>query len=267
MPFKTKCPGCAKILDVPDSVVGKRVKCPACGQMWQVPAPTAAPPAAAAQPTAFGAKCPGCGKAIQVPDSARGKRVKCPACAHVWQIPRPVVDAEPVPGTPGTAPPPASTQAVKKNEWFDDMMGDEYPIAAGQNISGATPFAGATPAASAEPPRRPCPRCGEMIPIGAAKCRFCDAIFDEKLRRKKKKKGGGFFAANDNEMTPLDWLLCIFCGNIGCIVAIVYLSLGKPKARKMLIASICIQVIEFILSMIFWTIVGVTMHGNRPGFH
>ena len=67
MPFKTKCPGCAKILDVPDSVVGKRVKCPACGQMWQVPAPTAAPPAAAAQPTAFGAKCPGCGKAIQVP--------------------------------------------------------------------------------------------------------------------------------------------------------------------------------------------------------
>ena len=100
MPFKTKCPGCAKILDVPDSVAGKRVKCPACAHMWQVPAPTAANQAAMspAKPVALGTKCPGCGKAIQVPDSMAGKRVKCPACADVWQVPRQVVDAEAVPG-------------------------------------------------------------------------------------------------------------------------------------------------------------------------
>jgi len=93
MPFKTKCPGCGKILDVPDSVVGKRVKCPACAHLWQVPAPTAAaqPAASPAKAAVLGAKCPGCGKGIQVPDSMAGKRVKCPACAHVWQVPRPVV--------------------------------------------------------------------------------------------------------------------------------------------------------------------------------
>jgi predicted RNA-binding Zn-ribbon protein involved in translation (DUF1610 family)/phage FluMu protein Com len=262
MPFKTKCPGCAKILDVPDSVAGKRVKCPACGQMWQVPAPTAAPPAAAAQPAALGAKCPGCGKAIQVPDSARGKRVKCPACAHVWQIPRPVVDAEPVPGTPGPAPPPASTQAVKKNEWFDDMMGDEYPIAKGQNISGATPFAGATPAAAAEPPRRPCPRCGEMIAIGAAKCRFCDAIFDEKLRKVKKKRRSSSSSSDDDDPSVLEWVICVLCSGIGCIVGIIYLIQGKPKGLKMLGVSLLFIIIWNIISFIIQSSV-VPHHGFR----
>jgi hypothetical protein len=228
--------------------------------MWQVPAPSAAPPAApAAKAAAPARKCPGCGKAIQIPDSMVGKRVKCPACAHVWQVPRQVVDAEAVPGTPGGAMTPAS--AAKKNEWFDDMMSDDYPIAAGPKLASGTPFGG-SPAGAAEPPRRPCPRCGEMIAIGAAKCRFCDAIFDEKLRKKKKKKsGGGSFAADDDNMTPLDWLLCIFCGNIACIVAIVYLSLGKPKAGKMLIVAICMQVLWGIL----WGILNAVLMSQQHG--
>jgi predicted Zn finger-like uncharacterized protein len=248
MPFKTKCPGCAKILDVPDSVVGKRVKCPACAHLWQVPAPSAAPPAAApARAVGIGAKCPGCGKAIQVPDSAVGKRVKCPACAHVWQVPRPVVDAEAVPGTPGGAMVPAPT-AAKKSEWFDDMMGDDYPIAAGQSfVSG--PAAAAT--SPAEPPRRPCPRCGEMIAIGAAKCRFCDAIFDEKLRKSKKKKSRSSSSDDDDNLSTLEWVICIICCLPACIVGIVYMIQGKPKGIKMVGISIAFivfwNVIQFII--------------------
>ena len=144
------------------------------------------------------------------------------------------------------------------------MLGDEYPIAAGQNLTAGPALPGVAPAA-AEPPRRPCPRCGEMIAIGAAKCRFCNAIFDEKLRSKKKKKGSGFFGPDDDKMTPLDWLLCIFCGNIGCIVAIVYLSLGKPKAGKMLVVSICVQVLLGILLGILNAMLMMGQH--RPGFH
>jgi ribosomal protein L40E len=187
-----------------------------------------------------------------------GKRVKCPACAHVWQVPRQVVDAEAVPGTPGGAAP---TSAAKKGESFDDMMSDEYPIAASQNFSGGTP---GTPFSSsaAEPARRPCPRCGEMIAIGAAKCRFCDAIFDSKLRKsKKKKKGGSSFTSDDDDLTPLDWLLCIFCGNIACIVGIVYLCLGKPKAGKMIIVAICLQ----ILWGIFWAIIQAVLISQQHG--
>jgi hypothetical protein len=39
-------------------------------------------------------------------------------------------------------------------------------------------------AAGAEgPSRQPCPECGEMIVVGAAKCRFCNAVFDPELKR------------------------------------------------------------------------------------
>ena len=61
-------------------------------------------------------------------------------------------------------------------------------------------------------------------------------------------------------MTPLDWLLCIFCGNIACIVAIVYLSLGKPKAGKMLIVAICMQVLWGIL----WAILNAVLMSQHP---
>ena len=177
-----------------------------------------------------------------------GKRVKCPACAHVWQIPRRGVDAEAVPGTPGGAIAPASTSAAaKKSEWFDDMMGDDYPIAASQSFTNGP--AAAAPSA-AEPPRRPCPRCGEMIAIGAAKCRFCDAIFDEKLRKsEKKKKRSSWGSSNDSDdLTGLDWVFCILCSGIGCIVGVVYLVLGRSKGGKMLLISIVATVIKnFIL--------------------
>jgi hypothetical protein len=249
MPFKTKCPGCAKILDVPDSVVGKRVKCPACAHLWQVPAPSAAEPAAApTKAAAPGTKCPGCGKAIQVPASAVGKRVKCPACAHIWQIPRQVVDAEPVPGAPGGSLAPSalsSSTGAKKFESFDDMMGDDYPIAAGQSFASG-PAAAASSAA--EPPRRPCPRCGEMIAIGAAKCRFCQAIFDEKLRKSVKKKKRSSSSGDDEDLTTFEWVICILCGTIGCIIGIIYMIQGKPKGAKMIGISIVAIVIWNLIS-------------------
>jgi predicted RNA-binding Zn-ribbon protein involved in translation (DUF1610 family) len=39
------------------------------------------------------------------------------------------------------------------------------------------------PASTAGEQRQPCPECGEMIIVGAAKCRFCNAIFDPKLKQ------------------------------------------------------------------------------------
>ena len=46
----------------------------------------------------------------------------------------------------------------------------------------AEPQAAATAPAAGEQ-RRPCPECGEMIVASAAKCRFCNAIFDPKLKQ------------------------------------------------------------------------------------
>ena len=44
---------------------------------------------------------------------------------------------------------------------------------------------------------------------------------------------------SDNaDMTTVDWLLCIFCSGIACIIGIVRLIQGKPSAGKMIGISI-----------------------------
>jgi hypothetical protein len=52
----------------------------------------------------------------------------------------------------------------------------------------------------------------------------------------------------DTDLTPLDWVLAILCGLIGCIVAIVYISQGKPKGTKMLIIN--------IVAIVIWNVIG-----------
>ncbi|WDQ15395.1 RDD family protein [Rhodopirellula sp. P2] len=49
--MKLKCPGCSKLLQVPDTAAGKTVKCP-CGKQLRVPAPKGTSPAGAASPAA-----------------------------------------------------------------------------------------------------------------------------------------------------------------------------------------------------------------------
>ena len=248
MPFMTKCPGCGKGLQVPDAALGKRVKCPDCAHVWQVAQPTAdagaAPKTPTPQPAATSAtKCPGCGRDIQIPASMAGKRVKCPGCSHVWQVPGPVVDAEEVPQLP----------ALESR--FDNLISDSYPLA--KDIGGVTGPAG-QPAAAGEPPRRPCPMCGEMIVVGAAKCRFCNAIFDETLKRteKKKRKGG-----SDEDLTPSEWVFCVICPGPVCIAGLIYLIMGKPKALKLIGASFLFAVIWNIIFFIIGSL------ANTPGPH
>jgi hypothetical protein len=40
--------------------------------------------------------------------------------------------------------------------------------------------------------------------------------------------------AESSDLTAADWLLCIFCSGIGCIIGIVRLIQGKPNAGKMI---------------------------------
>jgi predicted RNA-binding Zn-ribbon protein involved in translation (DUF1610 family) len=99
---------------------------------------------------------------LTAPDAAAGKRAKCPGCGQVITVPAPVQEAELL---GAAAAPPAAAQ-------------ESYGIAE------PTPAA-ASPDSGEQ--RQPCPECGEMIIVGAAKCRFCNAIFDPKL----KQMGGG----------------------------------------------------------------------------
>jgi predicted RNA-binding Zn-ribbon protein involved in translation (DUF1610 family) len=149
--------------------------------------------------------CPSCGKNLSAPDTAAGKKAKCPSCGQIMIVPEVVHEAEefgspePQPSTPSSPQPAAGSP----ESWLDEMQGPA-----------ATPTA---PSPGGEA-RRPCPECGEMIVVGAAKCRFCGAVFDPRLR--------GRAAANRFQAIPnylvQAILVTLFCCLPFGIVAIVY---------------------------------------------
>jgi hypothetical protein len=113
--------------------------------------------------------------------------------------------------------------------------------------------------------------CGEMIVIGAAKCRFCDAVFDENLRRAgKKKRRGGSSSGYEADLSVGDWVVCVIRPEIGLIGGLVYLMMGKPKAWKVLGAS----VLFFVVQVIIGIAIAVAQHAHDqtppfqpPGFN
>ena len=148
--------------------------------------------------------CPSCGKNLSAPDTAAGKKAKCPACGQIMIVPETVHEAEefgaptPEPSTPSS---PQSSAGSPEN-WLDAMQGPAAPAAPG-------------PGGEA---RRPCPECGEMIMVGAAKCRFCGAIFDHRL---KGSAAMGRLQTVPNYLVQAI-LVTLFCCLPFGIVAIVY---------------------------------------------
>jgi len=56
--------------------------------------------------------------------------------------------------------------------------------------------------------------------------------------------------AADRDLSVVDWLLCIFCGCIGLIMGLVYVSQGKPKGKKMIIIVLVLGAIGAVLSIV-----------------
>lgn len=160
-------------------------------------------------------ECPHCGKRLKAPDSAAGKRAKCPGCGKTVQLPK--------------------EEVFEAEEVVDSSAGDdEFGL---QNFSSDEAYGG-----PAEDERKPCPACGEMIIATAAKCRYCGEVFDEALKRKEKKKNKKkTYSDEDSELTVGDWVGCILCGGIACIIGIVYVIQGKPKGWKVVGISLAAQ--------------------------
>lgn len=162
--------------------------------------------------------CP-CGKSLRVGDEHAGRRVKCPACGTVVLAPKPqpqfeVVEEEPdfeiVEDEPRKAP-----RALPAKQFTDD---DDEP--------------------------RP------------KKKRDRDDDDDEPRPRKKKKRRRrsppppeyeddyNYRGRGDSDLSPLDWLLCILCPGIGCIVGLVRLIMGSGAGGKMVGVS--------LMFIVFW---------------
>jgi predicted RNA-binding Zn-ribbon protein involved in translation (DUF1610 family) len=173
--------------------------------------------------------CPQCGKNLKAPDNAAGKSSKCPGCGSPVTCPEPVYDAELVDAPLGGMDP------------YADLGTDE-----GYGVVGPAADAPGAPEGPAGEARRPCPMCGEMIVVGAAKCRYCGEIFDPALKKSKTKgrKGRG---GDDENLTTSEIVVAILCSGIGCIMGLVWMIQGKPKGGKMLGISIIAGIVGGVI--------------------
>jgi len=95
---------CGKILNVPETLVGKTARCPACQKTLQMPG--AAPAATSASRIVLTCSC---GKKLAAPAAAAGKKVRCPKCNKELAVPAP---AKP-PSAPVITPmPPQASYAA-----------------------------------------------------------------------------------------------------------------------------------------------------------
>jgi hypothetical protein len=182
--------------------------------------------------------CPRCGKNLKAPDNAAGKSSKCPGCGSPVTCPEPIYDAELVDPVPGGVDPFADMDASRP-----------------YGLAGPAPGASSAPESSGEA-RRPCPMCGEMIVVGAVKCRFCGEIFDPALKKARKK--GKKYGSEDEDLSSGDIAVGLLCGWIGCIAGVVWMIQGKPKGWKMLLLSF----ISGIVSSVIWSL--IQQQGGMP---
>jgi len=154
---------------------------------------------------------------LSAPETAAGKKAKCPTCGQIMTVPEAVQDAEEIGASPSTPFSPLPSAESPQN-WLDEMQGPE-----------AAP---ATHGPSGEA-RRPCPECGEMIVAGAAKCRFCGAVFDPRLRRTSMNQGQSYQGFATTSMVLGILALPTFCfGIVFGIVAIIFAAIAKSGMNK-----------------------------------
>jgi len=181
-------------------------------------------------------RCVQCQQAMKAPDSAAGKVVKCPGCGQRMRLPAGGSQAK-----PKRRPRPQPAAEPDFEDYDQDLDFSNLPL---------DDFGDMAPAAPSKGRRKPCPMCGEPISVKARKCRYCGErlVTDAPVKRDWDRPPPPSPTKSDEDnLTVGDILLAVFCTNIGCILSIVYLVQGYPKAWKMMVLCIALQIVGVIL--------------------
>ncbi|MBY0526602.1 MAG: GYF domain-containing protein [Gemmataceae bacterium] len=130
------CPGCQKLAQASEAMVGAIVTCPDCGQAMTVPAvvsSTATPPTPAVQFSPPGTAkarvveptdgkmrfvCPTCGKRLRVFPNAVGAMTSCKRCGQRMLVPSPGPDAPNAATEPPPIPPVAELPRMPSQYYY-----------------------------------------------------------------------------------------------------------------------------------------------------
>lgn len=163
--------------------------------------------------------CARCGRPLTQPGDAEAKAnpsggpTVCPECGGANTDVEPILWAELVEADP-----------------------DPCPIA----IAGPDPHPNWSPSANlVEPPRRPCPMCGESISSAALRCRFCGEVFDSRLGRTVRSRVGAGDETVGVERKQL--LACLFV-SLGCLVAMWVLGAQAGESTSGLLPLVFLAI-------------------------
>jgi predicted RNA-binding Zn-ribbon protein involved in translation (DUF1610 family) len=196
--------------------------------------------------------CPACRKALAAPDSAIGKRAKCPACGQIMMVPGEETGGEIVSPEP---PQYSARNGIDPSESGFDNLESSGQVSEADGSS-----------------RRPCPECGEMIVSGAAKCRYCDAIFDFRLRQGARGHGQSYSGFSIASMVL--GIISVFTACFGIVLGIVGLIFGvlalngikqsrSMEGRGMAVAGVILS----LLGSVGWTLFYVLIFAYAANLH
>jgi hypothetical protein len=195
-----------------------------------------------------------CGKQFRVADEQMGKKSRCKGCGAVLHLVPDGAGAAPPPPPP--PPPPPADPFAQEDDPFasvDWNAADAQPTAPpppmpARSSGGGAPPPMPTPVAAGGPKQKACPSCGAIISAFALRCEHCGANLTGgtpvAAPGKPQKLAYAAGGDDDSELTAVDWILCIVCSGIGCILGIVYLIQGKPKGGKMIGISLLVGFIS-----------------------
>lgn len=210
--IRISCPGCQKMLNVPDEKAGKTGKCPQCMTAFVIPEA----PAATVNSTVEIAPCPKCQMALTVTADKLGTEVECPGCKTIF-----------VAAKKTEAPPKPSSRVVtessitRKKAVVDEDEEDERPSRRKRREAEEDEHEDNRPSKrrsdeddeETENERKPkrrskrdqdeCPYCGETILYSAKKCKHCGEYLDEDLDDRRVNRSRRDRSSNTNQTTQI----------------------------------------------------------------
>jgi len=158
-----------------------------------------------------------------------GKKVKCPGCGTILKL-------------PGGKP-------VDEYDDVDIVDEDEDDLFGGYSAKDAVG------ALVDSPKMKPCRECGELIPADAKFCPECGGSSSRRgggsapKRTRTLAEVSSRSSSSDDAMTGVDWILCICCPGIGCIVGIVRLCQGRSSGGVMIGLSLLFAILGIALKV------------------